>query len=356
MAMRRSFDRRTTLKILGSSIAALNAPAAGAAERTAQDIALYKGSDRQAMLEAGARKEGEVLVYTVGSQIDPVLAAFRVKYPFLTVRTLKDDIPRLVQRVVQEYGAGIYDVDAFELNDYGLELLLGQKLLAPFWSPESNNFDPEALGPDNRWLLMRQDFAGLGFNTKAIAPEAAPQVYADLLDPKWKGKMALAARPSSLTLWVGALDKSEGEAFVRKLGTQDVRLYNIGGAAVDGLVTSGEAPLVLDSRRSHIYAHQRAGAPVQWRALGPSYAALSGVALPTQPPHPCSAMLLIDFLLSQQAQHIYTEALGYVSMRKDMSSPDAPAKKLYLGLDPDFAANYRKWSALAHSAFERGNL
>jgi iron(III) transport system substrate-binding protein len=356
MAMRRCFDRRTTLKLFGSLIAASDTTAALAADKTAQEIAVYKGADRQVMLEAGARKEGAVLVYTVGSQIDPVLAAFRVKYPFLTVRTLKDDIPRMVQRVVQEYSAGIHEVDAFELNDYGLELLLGQKLLLPFWSPESINFDSAALEPGNCWVLMRQDFAGLGFNTKAVAPDAAPHVYADLLEPKWKGRMALAARPSSLTLWVGALEKSEGEAFVRKLGAQDARLYNIGGAAVDGLVASGEAPLVLDSRRSHIYAHQRAGAPVQWRALGPTYAALSGVALPTEPAHPYSAMLLIDFLLSEHAQRIYADALGYVSMRKDISSPDAPAQKLYLGLNPDFAANYRKWSALAHSAFERGSL
>lgn len=356
MAMSRSFDRRTTLKIVGSLIAAMDATAALAANKTAQETASYRGADRQLMLEAGARKEGAVLVYTVGSQIDPVLAAFRVKYPFLTVQTLKDDIPRTVQRVVQEYRAGIHEVDAFELDDYGLEFLLAQKLLLPFWSPESINFDADALGPGNCWVLMRQDFAGLGFNTKAVAPDAAPHVYADLLEPKWKGKMALAARPSSLALWIGALDKSEGEAFVLKLGAQDVRLYDLGGAAVDGLVASGEAPLVLDSRRSHIYVHQRAGAPVQWRALGPTYAAVSGVGLPTEPSHPCAAMLLIDFLLSKQAQRIYVEKLGYSSMRKDMPSSGAPAQKLSLGLDPHFAANYRKWSTLAHSAFKRGSL
>lgn len=353
MAMGRPFDRRTALKIVGALIATDAARAAG---KTPQEIASYRDADREAMLEAGARKEGAVLVYTVGSQIDPVLAAFRVKYPFLTVQTLKDDIPRIVQRVVQESRAGIHNADAFELNDYGLELLLAQKVLLPFWSPESINFEPDALGPDNCWVLMRQDFAGLGFNTKAVAPDAVPHVYSDLLDPKWKGKLALAARPSSLSLWVGALDKSEGEAFVRKLGAQDVRLYDLGGAAVDGLVASGEAPLVLDSRRSHIYAHQRGGAPVQWRALGSTYAAVSGVGLASAPPHPCSAMLLIDFLLSKQAQRIYSEKLGYVSMRKDMPSVGAPAQKLYLGLDRNFAADYRKWSALAHSAFGHGNL
>ncbi len=354
--MTRFFDRRTTLKMAGSLAAAPGFAAALAADRTVQEMASYRGTDRQSMLEAGARQEGSVLIYTVGSQIDPVLATFRSTYPFLTVRTLKDDIPRTVQRVVQEYRAEIHNVDAFELNDYALQLLFGQKLLIPFWSPESVNYVADAIGPGNCWVLMRQDFAGLGFNTKAVAPDAAPHIYADLLKPEWRGKMALAARPSSLALWVGALDVSEGEAFVRKLGTQDVRLYNLGGAAVDGLVASGEAPLVLDSRRSHIYAHQLAGAPVRWRALGPSYAAVSGVGLPPKPQHPYSAMLLIDFLLSKQAQRIYTEKLGYVSMRKDLSSPDAPAKKLYLGLDPDFAANYRKWSTFAHSAFERGSL
>ena len=66
--------------------------------QTVAKIANYAGADRPAMLEAGARKEGEFLVYTVGSQIDPVLKAFGDKYPFLTVKAFKADIPACSRR------------------------------------------------------------------------------------------------------------------------------------------------------------------------------------------------------------------------------------------------------------------
>ena len=52
---------------------------------------------------------------------------------------------------------------------------------------------------------------------------------------------------------------SEGEDFVRKLGAQKMTLYNMGGPAVANLVVSGEVPLVVNNRYSHIYARRKDG-------------------------------------------------------------------------------------------------
>jgi ABC-type glycerol-3-phosphate transport system substrate-binding protein len=111
---------------------------------------------------------------------------------------------------------------------------------------------------------------------------------------------------------------------------------------------------VLDSRRSHIYTGRLSGAPVLWRALGPCYTAVSGVALASKAPHPSASMLLIDFILSKDAQKIYTDKLGYVSMRTDLATSDAPSSKLYLDMRPTFASDYERWSDLASSAFNGG--
>jgi iron(III) transport system substrate-binding protein len=354
MPGRNSIDRRACLGLTLTAFAGALGGARPAKSQSLDQIASYKASDRQSLLEKIASKEGSLLVYTVGSEIDPIIKAFNTKYPFISVRTLKQDTTQTVQHVVQEYQAGVFNVDAFELDDYGLEPLLQQNLLASFWSPEMANYPPAAVERDGRWAMMRQDFAGLGFNTTAISDKDAPRVYADLLAAKWKGRMALAARPSSVTLWVGALALSEGENFVRQLGQQNVRPYELGGAAVDGLVASGEAPMVLDSRRSHIFTSRMSGAKVKWRALGPCYAAVSGVALAARAPHPACAMLFIDFALSKPAQDIYAEKLGYASMRKDVAVSGVPAQKLYLGQRPDFFSDYEKWSDLADATFLNG--
>lgn len=316
-------------------------------------IAEYEGADRASFLDAGARKEGELQIYTVGAQIDPVVKAFNGKYPFLSVRVLKNDIPQLVRRVTQEYKAGIYNVDAFEIDDYGMRPLLDAKILAPFRSPEMVNYASDSVEAERHWVMMREDYASLGFNTDAISPDTAPRTYRDLLDPKWKGKMGISAAPSSIVLWVGALVMSEGEDFVQTLGRQDLRVYNLGGRAVANLVVSGEAPIVVNNRRSHIEASKAAGAKVEWRAIGPSYTAMSGAALPTHAKNPHAAMLFIDFLLSAEAQRIYTHELSYASMRKDMVSGDAPVEKLYLTMRPDFPREYEGWTRLTDSVFRR---
>ncbi len=104
---------RITGSVLGAALIAcafVQAVASGAHAADAQTvttIGAYQAADRQAFLEAGARKEGQLLVYAVGSQIDPVVKAFGAKYPFLTVKVYKGDIPLLLRKVMEEYRAGV---------------------------------------------------------------------------------------------------------------------------------------------------------------------------------------------------------------------------------------------------------
>jgi iron(III) transport system substrate-binding protein len=144
---------------------------------------------------------------------------------------------------------------------------------------------------------------------------------------------------------------TEGEDFVRKLGAQQMTLFNMGGPAVANLVVSGEVPIVVNNRYSHMYARRKMGAKVAWRAIGPSYTAVSGVALPTRARNPHAAMLFIDFMLSAEAQKIYTAELGYASLRKDMVSPTAPVQKVYLAQRPNYRADYDRWNRLANEVF-----
>jgi ABC-type Fe3+ transport system substrate-binding protein len=65
-------------------------------------------------------------------------------------------------------------------------------------------------------------------------------------------------------------------------------------------------------------------------------------------------MLFIDFMLSAQAQKIYTDDLGYVSLRKDMASKSPPVQKLYLAQRPNYARDYEKWNKLANEVFRSG--
>jgi len=67
---------------------------ASAKPQTVAELAMYKGADRQQILEAGAKKEGKLTFYTSGilkQAVRPVVHAFEKKYPFIKVRIFRGD-------------------------------------------------------------------------------------------------------------------------------------------------------------------------------------------------------------------------------------------------------------------------
>ena len=98
--MRMDVSHRTALAITGVFLLSLLsiAPASlRAAPQTLAEIATYNGSDRQAVLEAGAKKEASLLVYATGTQMEPVRNAFRAKYPFVRLEVYSDGSPHTAQ-------------------------------------------------------------------------------------------------------------------------------------------------------------------------------------------------------------------------------------------------------------------
>jgi iron(III) transport system substrate-binding protein len=326
---------------------ALPASSAMAASRNVAEVAAYMGPDRQQLLEAGAREEGELLIYTIGAQTDPLYAAFGKKYPFIKVGTYKGDTATVIRRMVEEYGAARYLPDVIDLNT--LRLLRDAGLLQAYASPELAKFDPRAVESNRFWTVAYQSYVGLGFNTKLVSEAEAPKTLDDLLDPKWSGKMAIAG-PTTLGNWIGALLRDKDEAYVRKLGTQKIRLLEVIPRAVLNLVISGEFAMSPMSFSSHVAASAAEGAAVAWRPLGGAYTTLGGVALAARAPHPNAAMLYIDFELSPEGQGIYRK-LGYVSARSDFPQGAAPTKAYDLTAEPDYLANYEKWNALGREVF-----
>jgi iron(III) transport system substrate-binding protein len=253
-------------------------------------------------------------------------------------------------KVTQEYSAGVFLVDAFELNSDGLILPRDQGVLQPFASPEAVNFEANAVEGGRHWISARESYTGIGYNTAKIPPAQAPKTYQDLLDPRWKGKMAISATTGTAGNWIGAMVVTHGADFVRALGKQDIRVYPVAGRALANLMISGEVTLSPTIYQSHVAASKAQGAPLGWNAPGPVPVTDTAVALAAKAPHPHAAMLLIDFLLSREAQLIYRE-LGYLSSRKDMKSDEYPdLQKLFLMNRPHYVDEFEGWMRLFQEA------
>lgn len=336
--------------MLACGIAGLPAPAS-AAPMTVGEIANYAGNDRQRILEDRAKMEGALTIYTTGTQIAPLVDRFKQKYPFVRVQMLRASSVDVATKVTQEYSAGVFLVDAFELNSDGLILPRHQGVLQPFTSPEAANFEANAVEAGRHWISVRESYTGIGFNTAKIPAALAPKTYQDLLNPRWKGKMAISATTGTAGNWVGAMVVTYGVDFVRMLGKQDVRVYPVAGRALANLMISGEVTLSPTIYQSHVEASKAQGAPLAWNAPGPVPVTDTAVALATKAPHPHAAMLLIDFLLSREAQLLYRD-LGYLSSRKDMKSDEYPdLQKLFLMNRPRYVEEFEAWMRLFQEAF-----
>lgn len=348
----RSTTGLTFRGVIFGTIVSLSSAAGAADPATVNKVTHYKGPDRQAFLEAGARKEGKLLIYAVGTQIRPVMKAFRKKYPFISYQLFRAGSAKIARKVLEEYKAGYYKVDAFELNVAALGAIRDAGFLATYETPMAANFPKDVIEPKKHWIVARESYLSLGFNTTKVSTAEAPKTLDDLLDPKWKGKMAISARSSTLGNFVGSLVLTKGEDFVRKLGQQNIRVYKTSGRALANLVVSGEVALSPAIYNSHVFSSRKKGGQIAWRALGPVYVTVTGAAVPARSNSPHAAMLLMDFLLSKVAQKAYAK-LGYSSARTDMPSKSGPAKKLYLASRPNFAREFESWSKLGNEVFVR---
>jgi len=341
--------------ILALGFAALASVGANAQPASVEAIANYGGDDRQKVLEEGARREGGFLLYTTGTQIKPLLERFEQKYPYVRVELARASSADTARKVVEEYRAGYEKVDAFELASHGLVVPRDEGILQPFRSPEFAAFAADAIEPARHWVVVRESYTGIGFNTKLLPPEKAPKTYQALLEPQWKGKMAISGVSTTAVNWVGTMIIAHNQDFVRRLGQQNIRIYNLTGRALANLMTAGEVILSPTIYNSHVAASAEKGAPLGWFAPGPVPVTDTGVAIARKAPHPHAAMLFADFLMSQEGQRLYLE-LGYDSARGDVAGAGAKVEKLYLTNRANYIREYEDWAKIYQDAFLRRRI
>lgn len=317
-------------------------------------IANYSGRDRQAVLEAGAKRERGLLLYATGTQIEPLIQGFERKYPYLKVTVQRGTQTDIARRAIEEYRAGYRKLDMFELSSEGLILIRDANILQPFRSPEVAAFDTAAIEPGRHWVVVRESYIGIGYNTKAIPPARGPRSYEDLLAPEWRGRMAMSGSLSTAANFVATLVLTKGEDFVRRLGEQDIRIYPVTARALADLIISGEVMLSPTIYNSHVEVSAARGAPLGWVAPGPVPVTDTAVALARAAPSPHAAMLLADYLMSREGQRIYGQ-LDYGSARLDANRPAGatPLRKLYLGNRPNYVREFAGWSKLYRDVFLR---
>ncbi len=179
------------------------------------------------LIEA-AKKEGKVIYYT---SIDLPIAekiakAFEAKFPGIAVRVERSGAERVFQRIGQEYSSRIHAVDVVNSSDAAHFIVWKREgLLEPFVPEDvAKLYKDEHKDPDGQHAAFRVNLSLIGYNTNLVKKEDAPKSFADLLDPKWAGKIVKAHPGYSGTIMTATqqMARDIGWDYFEKLAKQRV--------------------------------------------------------------------------------------------------------------------------------------
>ena len=288
--------------------------------KTAAELAKYIAADRERVLLEGAKREGKLVWYTSLSSYKEVAKAFEAKYPGVTVEPYRAAATTLATRILSETAARRNLADAIETTPGALMLLRDNKLLLPYMSPHLVDYPDgskeKAPGGLFYTVVDRESYPGIGYNRKAIRDAEVPKNFDDLLKPALKGKMGISGEEIGIRV-VGAMLKSKGDGFVKKLAAQEIKLYSLPALGLNELIVSGEVPVTFTAVDSNVRLAAARGAPIAWLPVDLVPANAGGVAALAQSQHPNAALLFIDFLIGPEGQKLLVDKLGYGGARKD---------------------------------------
>jgi iron(III) transport system substrate-binding protein len=305
----RKFSRRQVLQ--GSGALA----ASGALATRVMAAAPPASAVTPALIEA-AKKEGKAVWYT---SVDLPLAekvarSFEAAYPGVAVRVERTGAERVFQRIGQEYASRIHAVDVVNSSD-AAHLIVWKRdgLLAPYVPEDvAKHYPPQHRDPDGQFASFRVFLCPIGYNTGLVKREEAPKSFADLLDPRWTGKIVKAHPSYSGTILTATFQMARdiGWSYFEKLAQQKIMQVQSASDPPKKLAL-GERAIMADGIEYGMFQLKESGKPVELvyptegtpLIVGPN-------AVFKNAPNPNAARLLQSYMFSAQCQQLIVDTGG----------------------------------------------
>lgn len=297
---------------------------------------------------AAARKEGRVAV--AGPPIKAhreTLQSFQKAYPDIRLELSGLSPDQYEPRVAAERQAGRY---LWDVHVGGVSTSIYSQQLSKGWYRPLSPLVRDSIAADANWIggfkSGFMDIKGLhvfAFGAsksdnivvnRNIIPAAELKSLNDLLDPRWKGKIALydprVRGPGTPPL--AQIYKALGAQALRRILVDQEPVLTRTTRQITDWVVRGRYPIAIGINKSSISAMmpeapQLAAAleqlpvPPDATLLTPAWGGLLALA---NPPHPNAAVVFINWLLDRQAQTDWAQRSGYNSRRSDVA-PGNPA-------------------------------
>jgi iron(III) transport system substrate-binding protein len=311
-----------------------------------------------ALIEA-ARKEGKVVWYTSIdlSVAEKIAKSFEARYPGIAVRVERSGAERVFQRIGQEYASNVRAVDVANSSDASHFIAWKRDGWLASYVPEdvARFYPAEHRDADGMFATARVTLSVIGYNTNLVKADDAPKSFADLLDPKWKGKMVKSHPGYSGGAMTATYQTSRdlGWEFFEKLAKQGVMQVQSMTDPPKKLAL-GERAVMSDGAEYVLVLLKEAGQPVE-----PVYAA-EGSPLIVGPngifkagPNPNAARLFQSYSFSPDVQQLIIDVGGLRSVHPQAKEKPGRRPLSEIKLMKDDAAAVEKMSDEIKARYSR---
>jgi iron(III) transport system substrate-binding protein len=356
------------LLIVGACTAAPPSPPAAPPQPAAQATNPTAPADDWNAVLAAARREGRLnLIGPQGSELREALTQpFSKVHPGIEVYFTVLSGSQVTPRVTAEQGAGQFLTDV---------IIVGAGTVVSGLMPANATvpIEPWLVGPNARdrsaWRggdyeiadrtsrhnLVFGGYAQLAFIYSPAAVNPAEfRSWRDLLDPKWKGKIAMgnprSGAASAHVIW-WYHDPGLGKEYLRDLLVGQQVMISHDDQQLVNWAARGQYPIVIGASNTLVAEAVTRGLPVAMfdggaMAEGTYLSAGNGtVSVMRNAPHPNAAKVYLDWLLSRDAQYEWSKTQNLPSLRRDVPTDHIPpyiVAKEGVQYHPGYGEDYAK--------------
>ncbi len=272
-------------------------------------------------------RSGTVRIYVslATSAMTRLVAAMNKHFPNLKIDFVRAGSVETVKRFVAERQAGRIGADLIHGADPGGFEYFAQKgwldtrLATPDLTQDYRDgfFDQKA-----GWVALRATGIALMYNTKLIAKDAVPKTWKELIEPRWKSRIAISdpTRAGSSFSHLYAMWKMYGVDYLDKFARNDVFVAGDGTATRDA-IADGERDLGPVSEYD-AFEFEKEGKPVavDWVEDG-TVMLPAPLAVVKGSPNSENALALAQYMLSREGQRSVADTILSWSARRDVAAP-----------------------------------
>jgi iron(III) transport system substrate-binding protein len=269
-----------------------------------------------------SKQEGSLVVYTIWDveHIRSILAVFNKRFPGINTTYWQATRSEIIARTLTEFQSEQKTADVI-LSEGAPVVLRAAGAIEPYNTVQANSL----LLHDPTLPTVSLQIMALSYNTKKLKKEELPKSWEDVVNPKYKGIVALddPLRAGPLSALLAGLkeywkDDARWAKYVRDLKALNVTVHK-STSAMFRLLVAGEYAISMPSLLHDVVEEKEKGSPVDFVKSAAPVISAQQLGIYGKAPHLNGAKLFAEWMITPEGQNAVA-AVGRETSRKGIKS------------------------------------